>query len=614
MSRTIWRPLSIVALMIAPVRAHATTVTVPDDFSTIQLALYSEADTVRIRAGHYAERPYVSSDNGSRVIEGLPSNGVRPSIEGLTLGLYQPVTVYACTFTRPVDLGAGAGLVRLTFDSCDLDSGLVHHIADTNDYEYVALLRSRIRVGVTLPAYTSICEADTFEACGVVFDNESSAEVTNCWFKGPAPTAIAIRYDGFGGSGGHFRENTIDGYRRGIEGGGPDASITVEGNRIERCTEGIRVQNENSDHIRNNLVRDCETGIAADSYGSLEVSGNVVLGSTQAGIDVHCDNSTHPVITGNVVGRSGSDGIRLEQLAAGVTLVNNTSYRNAGAGFKIQFNDTYDLRLENNIGFENGTYGVDADTSATPDSCNNWYGNHSGATRGVTSSGTNFAIDPLFCNVHIDSVALSAKSPLVDPAGCGLIGARGVGCATTPTLVTLFTVQRDAEGVRVRWHLADPAHFGDVWVERADGVAGPWARVATEQITTGDVSVALDRGALAERDYWYRLVAREGNEAVVISESVTVPGSVPHRFELVRVKPNPGFGPMRISFTLPREAVIAVNVIDLQGRYVASLVNGALTAGTHTVEWSGQSAAPGTYFIGYRYPGGHQVERVVRLR
>ncbi len=100
----------------------------------------------------------------------------------------------------------------------------------------------------------------------------------------------------------------------------------------------------------------------------------------------------------------------------------------------------------------------------------------------------------------------------------------------------------------------------------------------------------------------------------MISEPVSVQGNVAHGFQLTRVTPNPGFGPLRISFTLAREAAVELDVIDLQGRHVASLVNGARKAGAHTVEWTGPSSAPGIYFLRYRYPGGHHGERVVRLR
>ncbi len=188
------------------------------------------------------------------------------------------------------------------------------------------------------------------------------------------------------------------------------------------------------------------------------------------------------------------------------------------------------------------------------------------------------------------------------------------GSGSTPTMVTLFTAERHADGVRVSWQLADATRLSDVWVERADVVAGPWALAATELTTDGASNVALDRSVLAERDYWYRLVAREDGQAVVIGTPVSVLGSVVHGFKLTRVTPNPGLGPVRISYTLAREAVVELDVIDLQGRHVTSLVNGSRKAGAHTVEWTGSSGASGIYFLYYRYPGGHQVERVVRLR
>ena len=100
----------------------------------------------------------------------------------------------------------------------------------------------------------------------------------------------------------------------------------------------------------------------------------------------------------------------------------------------------------------------------------------------------------------------------------------------------------------------------------------------------------------------------------MISEPLSVPGVAARGFELTRVTPNPGVGRLSISFTLAREAAVELNVLDLHGRLVAALVNGSLPAGEHVVEWTGPSTAPGVYFLDYRYPGGHRVERVVRLR
>src|SRR5439155_2315839 len=207
-------------------------------------------------------------------------------------------------------------------------------------------------------------------------------------------------------------------------------------------------------------------------------------------------------------------------------------------------------------------------------------------------------------------------SPLLNAPGCGLIGALGQGCdtVTTAVLVTLFTAEREPGGVRVRCQLSDPTRFVEIWVERGDAVAGPWTRIATELTTDGDVSVAVDRSALAAREYWYRIAARTGDAVTVLSDAVRVEASLARRFEVTGVTPNPGSGPVRIGFTLAREASVQIDVFDLQGRHVASLAHGTLAAGAHVVEWSGRSMAPGIYLLDYRYPGGHQIREFVRLR
>src|SRR6266487_5225792 len=170
------------------------------------------------------------------------------------------------------------------------------------------------------------------------------------------------------------------------------------------------------------------------------------------------------------------------------------------------------------------------------------------------------------------------RPPLLDAPGCGLIGALGEGCEATPTLLSLFTAERGAEGVRLRWHLADAGRFAEVWIERADASPGPGTMVATEQSIDGGTSVGLDRSATAEREYWYRLAARTRDAVVVIGDPLRVEANLARRFALVGVTPNPGSGPLRINFALAREAAVEMAVFDLQGRHVASLVHGTLTA------------------------------------
>jgi len=158
-----------------------------------------------------------------------------------------------------------------------------------------------------------------------------------------------------------------------------------------------------------------------------------------------------------------------------------------------------------------------------------------------------------------------------------------------------------------------------MWVERSEaGGEGPWARPATERSLDNRAVIELDRSAVSEQAYWYRLVALEGRDAVVIGAPILVEAQARPEFRLTEVGPSPGRGPMRIAFSLQHAAAIEVTVLDVQGRTVARIVGGELAAGPHAIEWNGEGAQgrvpPGLYLIRYRFPGGQGSRRIVISR
>jgi hypothetical protein len=77
-------------------------------------------------------------------------------------------------------------------------------------------------------------------------------------------------------------------------------------------------------------------------------------------------------------------------------------------------------------------------------------------------------------------------------------------------------------------------------------------------------------------------------------------GEVPVQFELGQNYPNPFNPTTEISFALPKAGPVRLEVYDLTGRVVATLVNQDLQAGTHKVMWNargadGTSLASGVY-------------------
>jgi hypothetical protein len=83
--------------------------------------------------------------------------------------------------------------------------------------------------------------------------------------------------------------------------------------------------------------------------------------------------------------------------------------------------------------------------------------------------------------------------------------------------------------------------------------------------------------------------------------------------------PNPFNPHTEIAFELAKAGRTTLRVYDIQGRLVATLLNGALSAGPHRVTWSGRNqsgreAASGIYFYRLDAPGFKETKRMTLAR
>jgi hypothetical protein len=72
---------------------------------------------------------------------------------------------------------------------------------------------------------------------------------------------------------------------------------------------------------------------------------------------------------------------------------------------------------------------------------------------------------------------------------------------------------------------------------------------------------------------------------------------LPESFNLSAAYPNPFNPTTTLSFALPIDSKVSLSIYNLQGREVASLINGNLEAGYHSVVWDANSYASGVYFV-----------------
>ncbi|MFZ1682972.1 MAG: FlgD immunoglobulin-like domain containing protein, partial [Candidatus Zixiibacteriota bacterium] len=94
---------------------------------------------------------------------------------------------------------------------------------------------------------------------------------------------------------------------------------------------------------------------------------------------------------------------------------------------------------------------------------------------------------------------------------------------------------------------------------------------------------------------------------------------LPEEYNLAQNYPNPFNPSTTISFSLDRAADVSLVVFNTLGQAVMTLVDGAMPAGTHSLEWSGQTtsgtqAATGVYFYRLTANGSSQSKKMMLLK
>jgi hypothetical protein len=622
----------------------ATSVIVPDDAPSVQAAISSGADSVLIREGTYPEHPLITRPI---VLQGIGLSP-RPELDGLDITNQDfeyfpppwPVTISGINFVGRVNYATVAVRprgIQLAFHACSLGAGF-YQTQSLDPYDIGVLsIRNCYMGGVSNARADRVnMDADTISSgpagpsrvgtlaiplppTGAVNWDLSTADITHCVFRGGGLALTGNPYAA-------IWSNRMEDCASGIT--VLDAAATrIDSNTVVRCRIGIFVTGSYVEILDNDLIQ-CGIGVYS-STASVHIAGNQIVGSGNQGI--LSEASDLVLVERNVVVGGGAGplietgnaqaGVVVVDAGMGVTVQRNTVVADSGSG--IVLDRVYPVAVERNIGFGNRGWGlsVEGASSALEPKCNDWFANGLGSVKGLPLGSTDVSVDPLFCKMDSADVRLNSASPLLaDTAACGLIGALGLGCGETPTLVQRFAAAWVSAGVRVVWEVASGASASEIWVERSEGTRqGPWTRPVTERSIDNRAVVELDPSAVPDRKYWYRLMAQEGRQTVVIGASILVEAPAPLEFRLVEVGPNPGSGPVRIVFALKQAAAIEIDVFDVQGRKMASPGSGVWAAGTHEVQWSGrtrggETAPAGMYFLRYTYPGGQDRRAVVRMR
>ena len=146
---------------------------------------------------------------------------------------------------------------------------------------------------------------------------------------------------------------------------------------------------------------------------------------------------------------------------------------------------------------------------------------------------------------------------------------------------------------------------GDTWktYTTADGLAGN--TVYSLAVGTNNSIWAGTNGGLS----------RLGEIITAVDDTEALPAVI----TIDGVYPNPFNPTANISFSLPSDGAVTMNVYNVAGQKVATLLDGTMSAGHHTVVWNGTNAdglaaSSGVYFVTLNMKGLTAAQRMTLVR
>ncbi len=161
--------------------------------------------------------------------------------------------------------------------------------------------------------------------------------------------------------------------------------------------------------------------------------------------------------------------------------------------------------------------------------------------------------------------------------------------------------------VELQWQTASEQNNEGFFVERRQG-SGAWQTlgfVRGKGTTTEAQSYRFnDETAVGTVSYRLKQVDFDGQFA--FSPTIEVLAGELTSYKLAQNYPNPFNPRTTISYQLPATSDVKLEIFDILGKKVATLVNGRQAAGAYTYTWNASNMASGIYF--YRLQAGNFVE------
>ncbi|HSD64567.1 MAG TPA: T9SS type A sorting domain-containing protein, partial [Ignavibacteriaceae bacterium] len=175
-----------------------------------------------------------------------------------------------------------------------------------------------------------------------------------------------------------------------------------------------------------------------------------------------------------------------------------------------------------------------------------------------------------------------------------------------PVELTSFSAAVNKTDVSLTWQTATETNNKGFEVERksAGSEYQKIGYVAGFGTTTEPKSYTFNDNNVKSGGYTYRLKQVDLSGASSYSKEVEVSVVAPVEFALQQNYPNPFNPTTLIQYSIPADQHVALNVYNLLGQKVMTLVDGMQKSGQHEVNFNASNLASGVYF--YKLEAGTQ--------
>ncbi len=170
--------------------------------------------------------------------------------------------------------------------------------------------------------------------------------------------------------------------------------------------------------------------------------------------------------------------------------------------------------------------------------------------------------------------------------------------AMIPVELSSFTATANENSVTLHWSTATETNNSGFSVERKTPLDERWIEIGFVPgfgTTTERMNYSFKDENLNMGSYSYRLKQIDFDGKTEYSEAIVVEVSSPEEFVLLQNYPNPFNPSTKIEFSLPAISNVSIDIYNVVGERVASLINHSLEAGFHSVDFDASSLSSGTY-------------------